>query len=69
MDAGDPLLVSAPVFDHGHGGSFAGVEDADGAVAVAGAEDVAGDLVGGQGCDAGTRSGGDVLCVILSVTV
>jgi len=61
MDTRDPLLVAAPMLDHGHGGFFASVEDADGAVAVAGAEDVAGYLVGGEGGDAGAGAGGDVL--------
>lgn len=47
VDAGDPLLVPAPVLHHCHRGFLAHVEDADRAVAVAGAENVAGDLVGG----------------------
>ena len=45
VDARDPLLVAAPVLHHRHGRLLARVEDADGAVAVAGAEDVAGYLV------------------------
>jgi hypothetical protein len=53
MDVCDPLLVVAPAFDHGDAGFEALVDEADGAVAEAGSEDVAGDLVGGQGCDAG----------------
>ena len=65
VDACDPLLVATPVLDHRHGWSFAGVEDADGAIAVTGAEDVAGDLIGGQGCNAGTGAGGDVLWMMV----
>jgi len=65
VDVGDPLLVAAPVLHHRRRGFLARVEDADGAVAVAGAEDVAGDLVGGEGCDAGAGAGGDVLSWVL----
>jgi len=66
MHPRDPLLVAAPMLDHGHGGFFASVEDADGAVGVAGAEDVAGYLVGGEGGDAGAGAGGDVLLGFVS---
>lgn len=47
MHISDPLLVLAPAPCHCHGGFQALVEDADGAVAVAGAEDVASYGVGG----------------------
>lgn len=47
MHVGDPLLVIAPDLDHRHCGPETLIEDADGAVAVAGGEDVAGNLVGG----------------------
>ena len=67
VHVGDPLLVLAPAADHGKGGLLAGVEDANGAVAVAGAEDVAGDLVRGQGCDAGAGARGDVLVLVVSI--
>ena len=61
VHVGDPLFVFAPGFDHGGAGFEALVEDADDAVAEAGDEDVAGDLVGGEGGDAGAGAGGDVL--------
>jgi len=64
MDVGDPLLVTPPMLHHCHRRLFARVEDANCAVAVAGAEDVAGDLVGGEGCYAGAGAGGDVLWVV-----
>ena len=46
MHVGDPLLVLSPTSNHGLCRLLAGIEDADGAVAIAGAEDVASDLVG-----------------------
>ena len=58
----DPLLVFAPHLDHSGLGLLAGVEDADSTVAVASAEDVAGNLVGGEGRDAGPGAGWDVVC-------
>ena len=61
MHVGDPLLVLAPGLDHGGAGLEALVEDADDAVAEAGDKDVARDLVGGEGCDAGAGARGDVL--------
>ena len=61
VDVCDPLLVVAPAFDHGLLGAEALIEDTDGAVAVAAHEHVAGDLVRGEGCDAGARASGDVL--------
>lgn len=61
VHVGDPLLVVAPGLDHGGAGLEALVEDADDAVAEAGDEDVAGDLVRGQGGDAGAGACGDVL--------
>ena len=67
MQTRDPLPVAAPVPHHRHGGLLARVEDADGAVAVAGAEDVAGHLVGGEGGDAGAGAGGDVLVEVVSI--
>lgn len=45
VDAGDPLLVATPMLHHRHRRFLTSVEDADRAVAVAGAEDVAGYLV------------------------
>jgi hypothetical protein len=48
----DPLLVFFPDFDHGCCGLLALVVDADGAVAEAGDEDIAFDLIRGQRCDA-----------------
>ncbi len=48
VDTRDPLLVAAPVLHHRQRWLLARVEDADRAVAVAGAEDVAGYLVGGE---------------------
>lgn len=61
MHVSDPLLVLSPHPDHGRLRLFAGVEDADRAIAVAGAKDVAGDLIGGEGCDTRPGTGGDVL--------
>ncbi len=61
MHIGNPLFVVAPHFDHGHGGAKTLVEDTDCTVAVAAHEDVAGDLVRGEGGDAGAGAGGDVL--------
>lgn len=61
MHVGDPLFVVAPDFDHGHGGAKTLVEDANCAVAVAAYEDIAGDLVRGEGGDAGAGAGGDIL--------
>ncbi len=52
MDVGDPLPVLAPDLDHRRGGLEALVVDAHGAVAEAGREDLALDLVGGQRCHA-----------------
>ena len=69
VHVGDPLLVVAPAFDHGLLGAEALVEDADGAVAVAAYEDVACDLVRGEGCDAGTGAGGNVLGNISRVSM
>jgi len=45
MNIRDPLLMFFPDFDHGGRGFLALVVDADGAVAEAGDEDVALDLV------------------------
>jgi len=66
MHIGDPLFVVAPDFDHGHGGAKTLVEDADRAVAIAADEDIAGDLVRGEGGDAGAGAGGDVLSCLAS---
>ena len=57
----DPLLVLAPAFDHSQLGLFASIENADGAVAVTGTEDIAGYLVRGQGCDTGARASRNIL--------
>ena len=47
MHISDPLLVLTPTFDHRQLGLFASIKDADSAVAIACAEDVAGYLVRG----------------------
>ena len=61
VHVGDPLLVLSPTSNHGQGRLLAGIEDADDAVAVASAKDVASDLVGGQGGYTGAGAGRDVL--------
>ena len=66
VHVGDPLFVLSPTSNHGECGLLAGIKDADGAVAVTGAEDVTSDLVRGQGGYTGARAGRDVL-LLLSV--
>ena len=61
MHVSDPLFVLAPTFDHRHLGFLADIKDPDGTVAVACAEDVPGDLIRGQGGDAGAGAGGNIL--------
>lgn len=61
MHVGDPLFVPTPTFNHGHLGLFTDVEDPNGAVAIACAEDVPGYLIRGQGGDAGAGAGGNIL--------
>ena len=61
VNSRNPLLMPPPMFDHCHCGLFPRVEDSDGPVAVAGAEDVACDLIGGERCDARAGAGRDVL--------
>lgn len=58
---GDPLSVLLPALHHCGGGFLALVVDADGAVAEAGNEDVAFNLVGGEAGYAGAGAGGNVL--------
>ena len=60
----DPLLVAAVTLDHGVDGLLALVIDLDLAVAEASDEDVARDLIGGEGCDAGVRTRGKLLRVV-----
>ena len=60
VHARDPAVVLVPDADHGVAPVEAPVVDAEGAVAEAGDEDVAGDLVGGQAGDAGGAAGGDL---------
>lgn len=61
VHVGDPLLVLLPELDHGLLRRGALVEDAEGAVAVAGDEDLAGHGVGGEGRERGGGAGGDFL--------
>lgn len=44
----DPLLVLAPHFNHSRLGFLPSIENSNSTIAVAGAEDIAGDLVRGQ---------------------
>ncbi len=53
MHVRDPLFMLTPDFDHCQCGLQTLIKDSDRAVAVAADEDVAGDLIGGEGCDAG----------------
>ncbi len=65
MNVRDPLFMLAPDLDHCQGRLHALIEDADGAITVAADEDVAGDLIGGEGGDARAGAGGDVLVYFL----
>ena len=55
-----------PDLDHGGGWFQTLVEDSDRAITETCNEDVACDLVGSQGCDAGARTCGDILMIYVS---
>lgn len=52
MNIRDPLFMFTPDFDHCQRRLHTLIKDSDRAVAVTANEDVTGDLIGSEGCDA-----------------
>ncbi len=69
MHVCNPLLVLSPHLDHSGLGLFARIEDSDGTIAIAGAKDIAGDLIRGQRCDTGAGASRDILIDLLAGAV
>lgn len=67
VDISDPLLVIAPNFHHCRGGLESLIEHSNRAVAESCDEDVAGHLVGRQGCDTGAGPCRNVLTIDLEL--